>query len=53
MTWEEKIIPKDGKGTERIITQNGEVVSADRVSGEEGAQLGYISHFATCVKKEK
>jgi hypothetical protein len=46
-------IPNDGKGEERIVTQNGEVVSANRVSGMEGAQLGYISHFATCGKKEK
>ena len=45
-------IPKDGKGSEKIVTQNGEVVSADRVSGGEGTQLGYISHFATCGKEK-
>lgn len=46
-------IPEDGKGKEKIVTLNGEVVSANRVSGGEGAQLGYFSHFATCGKKGK
>lgn len=40
-------------GASRIVTANGEVVSArlngplDRVTGR-----GYISHFATCTKAE-
>ncbi len=46
-------IPELGKGKERIVTQNGEVVYADRVSGGEGTQLGYIPHFATCRKAGK
>jgi hypothetical protein len=44
-------IPEDGKGSERIVTVNGEVVSADRVYGREGNLLGYVPHFATCGKK--
>lgn len=47
-------IPEEGKGSERIVTVNGEVVSADRVyGGGEGGQLGYIPHFATCEKGRK
>ena len=46
-------VPEFGKGKERIVSQNGEVVSADRVSGGEGTQLGYIPHFATCGKEMK
>lgn len=47
------IIPEDGKGSEKFVTQNGEVASGDRVYGGEGTLLGYISHFATCGKRRK
>ena len=41
-------VPKEGKGKERIVTPNGETVSAEIVqSGTQDATgVGYISHFA-------
>lgn len=44
------LVPKEGKGKERIVTPNGETVSAEIVqSGTQDATgVGYISHFATC-----
>jgi len=43
------VIPESGKGKERIVTEIGEVVSADITDNEaERDGLGYISHFATC-----
>ena len=36
------------KGTERIVTQTGEVVCADKVDSSLAEGNGYISHFATC-----
>ena len=46
--WQEK------KGSEKIVTPNGEVVSAE-LSGIPGKQtgIGYISHFATCPNADK
>lgn len=44
------VIPEDGKGREKILAQNGDIVSADRVYGREGAQIGFAPHFATCGK---
>ncbi|MCI8823296.1 MAG: hypothetical protein HFI15_12485 [Lachnospiraceae bacterium] len=47
-------VPKDGrKGAEKIVTPAGEVICADRAdySREEG--IGYISHFASCRKRER
>lgn len=43
---------KDGK--HRIVTPNGEVLSAD-LEGIPGAEtgLGYVTHFATCPDAEK
>lgn len=46
-------IPKEGKGTEKIVTQNGMVVSADRVLSNEAGGIGYIPHFATCGKERE
>lgn len=43
-----------GKGAaEKIVTQEGEVVSADRVNSNLADGYGYISHFATCTKSRK
>lgn len=43
------VLPKEGeKAAEKIVTPNGEVVSANRATGEERDGFGYISHFATC-----
>lgn len=43
-------VPREGKGPERIVTPNGEVVSAEIVHGvpQDATGIGYISHFATC-----
>lgn len=43
-------IPEDGKGKEKIITQNGDVLCADRVHSHEAEGIGYIPHFASCKK---
>lgn len=41
--------PKDGqKATEKIVTPEGEVVSANKVENKKAEGVGYISHFATC-----
>lgn len=42
-------IPDDGKGNEKIVTQEGEVVTANIAFGKEFDGHGYISHFATCA----
>lgn len=47
------VVPEDGKGTEKFLSQSGDVVSANRVYGGAGAQLGYVTHFATCEKYRK
>ena len=36
------------KAKEKIVTPEGEVVCADKVSSESAEGFGYISHFATC-----
>lgn len=43
-------VPKEGKGKERIVTPNGETVSAEIVQPgtQDATGVGYISHFATC-----
>lgn len=42
-------LPKDGeKGKERLVLENGEVISAVEVSSDEAEGTGYISHFSTC-----
>lgn len=46
-------IPKEGKGSEKIVTQNGLVVSADRVLSNEADGIGYVPHFATCGKERE
>ena len=40
-------------GSQKIVTPNGEVVSAE-LSGEldKATGIGYISHFATCSKSD-
>ena len=41
--------PEDGKkATEKIVTQAGEVVCANKVDNSQAEGIGYISHFATC-----
>ena len=39
--------PKDIK-LEKIVTPDGEVVSAEKVDSGSAEGYGYISHFATC-----
>ena len=41
------------KATEKIATQAGEVVSANRVDSNLAEGIGYISHFATCTKRRR
>ena len=41
------------KATEKIVTQAGEVVSANRVDSNLAEGIGYISHFATCSKRRR
>lgn len=41
------------KPTEKIVTQHGEVVSANRTGSTTAEGTGYISHFATCTKRRK
>ena len=45
-----RLVPKEGKGKERIVTPNGETVSAEIVQPgtQDATGVGYISHFATC-----
>lgn len=47
--------PKMGeKASEKIVTQEGEVVCADRAnSGAQAEGTGYISHFATCTGRRR
>lgn len=46
-------ISKEEKGAEKIVTQNGIVISADRVFSNEADGIGYVPHFATCGKERK
>lgn len=42
---------KEPGGKEKIVTQEGEVVSGiTGVSPEEADGIGYTSHFATCTR---
>lgn len=41
------------KGKEKIVTPQGEVVSADRATSDRSEGFGYISHFATCTGRGK
>ena len=45
---------QDPTGRNKIVTPNGEVVSA-RLEGDEqtATGIGYISHFATCPKRDQ
>ena len=46
--------PETGKkATEKIVTQAGEVVCADKVESSRAEGVGYISHFATCSEAKK
>lgn len=46
--------PEAGKkATDKIVTQTGEVVCADRVMSSQAEGTGYISHFATCPKRRR
>lgn len=46
--------PEAGKkATDKIVTQTGEVVCADRVESSQAEGTGYISHFATCPKRRR
>lgn len=43
--------PEAGKkATDKIVTQTGEVICADKVHCSQAEGIGYISHFATCTK---
>lgn len=46
--------PEAGKkAAEKIVTQTGEVVCADRVDSSQAEGIGYISHFATCKNRRR
>ena len=43
-------LPKGGiKASEKLVTQKGEVVCADRADSSQADGFGYISHFAICT----
>ena len=43
--------PETGKkATEKLVTETGEVVCADKVDSSQAEGIGYISHFATCAQ---
>lgn len=45
------MMPEEGKkGKEKIVTPQGEVISADRADRDKAVGYGYISHFATCKR---
>ncbi|GFI46247.1 hypothetical protein IMSAGC019_01560 [Lachnospiraceae bacterium] len=45
---------KEPGGKEKIVTQDGEVVSGiTGVSPEEADGIGYTSHFATCTQAKR
>lgn len=45
---------QDSTGSNKIVTPNGEVLSA-RLEGDpqKATSIGYISHFATCPAADK
>ncbi len=46
--------PETGKrAAEKIVTQAGEVICADRVTDGSAEGIGYISHFATCTGRKR
>jgi len=45
---------KNKDGAVKLVTKNGEVISADLVADEADAEgIGYISHYATCPGAER
>ena len=50
---EENIKAAGVKAKEKIVTPEGEVVCADKVSSESAEGFGYISHFATCKARNR
>ncbi len=46
-------VSKDGKGSETIVTADGDVISADKVQSDIADNVGHIAHFATCNRKQK
>lgn len=40
-------------GRERIVTNDGRVVAGEKCDPRESKDIGYISHFATCMKRRK
>lgn len=46
--------PESGKkAEEKLVTPQGEIIAADRVDGKDAEGYGYISHFATCIKRRR
>ena len=46
--------PEAGKkAKEKIVTPQGEVVSADKADSDTAEGFGYISHFATCTQRRR
>ena len=46
--------PEIGKrASEKIVTPQGEVISANIVDSSEAEGCGYISHFATCQSRRR
>lgn len=46
--------PEAGKkATEKIVTQEGEVICANRADSSKAEGVGYISHFATCKSRRR
>lgn len=46
--------PEAGKkAAEKIVTETGEVVCADKAESSKADGVGYISHFATCKNKHR
>lgn len=45
---------KDLDGKDKIVTQDGDVVTGTILdTPQEGEEMGYISHFATCTQSKK
>ena len=44
---------KGKKASEKIVTQEGEVICADRSDSSKAEGVGYISHFATCTNRRR
>jgi len=46
--------PKTGlRAAEKIVTQYGEVICANRADHKDAEGVGYISHFATCKRIDR